>query len=65
MSRAYLLIVIPAIVVGAFYVAIFHGLGMSISWAPFLGTAVLFVGALLLVIRHQRRKVRRTGAQPR
>jgi hypothetical protein len=62
MSRAYLLIVIPAVIVGAFYLAIFHGLGMAVSWAPFLGTAVLFVGALFLVLRHQRRKVKRTGA---
>ncbi len=62
MSRAYLLIVIPAVIVGAFYLAIFHSLGMAVSWAPFLGTAVLFVGALFLVLRRQRRKVKRTGA---
>lgn len=62
MRRAYLLIVIPAAVVGVFYLAIFHSLGLAVSWAPFLGTAVLFVGALLLVRRYQRRKVRRDGA---
>ena len=62
MRRAYLLIVIPAAVVGIFYWAIFRSLGMPVSWAPFLGTAVLFVAALLVVKRYQRRKVRRPGA---
>jgi hypothetical protein len=62
MRLAYLLIVIPAAIVGIFYLAIFHSLGMGVSWAPFLGTAVLFVGALFLVRRYQRRKVRRPGA---
>ena len=62
MRRTYLLIVIPAVVVGAFYLAIFHSLGMAVSWAPFLGTAVLFVGALLLVRHYQRRKVKRPSA---
>ena len=62
MRRAYLLIVIPAAVVGVFYLAIFYSLGMAVSWAPFLGTAVLFVGALLLVRRYQRRKVKRPSA---
>ena len=62
MRRAYLLIVIPAAIVGVFYLSIFHSLGMAVSWVPFLGTAVLFVSALLLVRRYQRRKVRRPDA---
>jgi ABC-type spermidine/putrescine transport system permease subunit II len=62
MSRAYLLIVVPAIIVGIFYLAIFHSLGMPIGWAPFLGSAVAFAVALFLVRRYQRRKVRRPGA---
>jgi nitrate reductase gamma subunit len=61
MSRAYLLIVIPALVVGGFYLAIFHSLGMPVGWAPFLGTAVAFGAALLLVRRYQQRRVRRSG----
>ena len=62
MSRAYLLIVVPAIIVGIFYLAIFHSLGMPIGWAPFLGSDVAFAVALFLVRRYQRRKVRRPGA---
>jgi hypothetical protein len=61
MSRAYLLIVVPAAIVGIFYVAIFHSLGMAIGWAPFLGTAVAFIAALILVRRYQQRKLRRPG----
>ena len=62
MSRAYLLIVLPAAVVGIFYLAIFHSLGMPIGWAPFLGAAGAFVAALFLVRRYQQRKLRRPGA---
>ena len=58
MRRAYLLIAIPALVVGIFYFAIFHSLGMPIGPAPFLGTLVAFVVAVLLVRRRQRRKRR-------
>jgi ABC-type spermidine/putrescine transport system permease subunit II len=60
MRRAYLVIAIPAVVVGIFYLAIFHALGIGVGWAPFLGAAVAFVTALLLVRRHQHRKVRST-----
>jgi hypothetical protein len=62
MGRAYLLIVVPAAVVGIFYLAIFHGLGMAVGWAPFLGSAAAFAAALFFVRRYQRRKVRRPGA---
>ena len=48
MRRAYLLIVVPAAIVGIFYLAIFHSLGMPIGWAPFLGAAGAFVAALIL-----------------
>ena len=30
MSRAYLLIAVPAVIVGIFYLAIFHSLGMPV-----------------------------------
>jgi hypothetical protein len=53
MSRAYLLILVPAAVVGVFYFFIFHSFGMAIHPAPFLGTLGLFVVAVVLV-RHYR-----------
>ena len=61
MRRAYLLIAVPAAVVGIFYFAIFQALDMPIGWAPFLGTAGLFIAALLFVRRYQQRKLRRPG----
>jgi hypothetical protein len=61
MRRAYLLIVIPAAVVGIFYYAIFHSLGMPLMAAPFLGAAGAFVAALVIVRRYQRRKLKRPG----
>lgn len=54
--RAYLIIILPAAVVAAFYVAIFQGLGFGVRLAPFLGTAAAFLGALIGVWRYQRRK---------
>jgi hypothetical protein len=59
--RAYLLIAIPAVVVGILYFAIFHSLGMAVGPAPFLGTLVAFVAAVLIVRRQQRRKQRPGG----
>ena len=56
MHRAYLIIVVPAVVVGVFYVAIFLGLGFDIRLAPFLGGAALFICALFGVRRYQKRK---------
>jgi hypothetical protein len=55
-QRAYLIILIPAVIVGAFYLAIFRGLGFDIRLAPFLGTGAAFLGALFGVWRYQRRK---------
>jgi len=54
--RAYLIIILPAVVVAVFYVAIFRGLGFDLRLAPFLGTAAVFLGALFGVWRYQRRK---------
>jgi hypothetical protein len=59
MRRAYLLIVVPAAIVGIFYLAIFHSLGMAVGWGPFLGTALIFITALFFVRRYQQRKLRR------
>ena len=61
MRLAYLLIALPAVIVGIFYLAIFHSLGMPVGWAPFLGAAVAFIAALILVRRYQQRKLRRPG----
>ncbi len=60
-SRAYFIVVIPAIAVGVFYVAIFRSLGFAISAAPFAGAAALLAGALIGVARHQRRRQKRRG----
>lgn len=62
MSRAYVLIAIPAVVVGIFYLAIFHSLGMPVHAAPFLGAAAVFATAIFFVRRYQRKKARRPGA---
>lgn len=59
MRRAYLLIVLPAIIVGIAYFAVFHALGMEIKPAPFLGAAVAIVAAVVIVRRYQRRKMHR------
>ena len=61
-SRAYLLITLPAAIVGVLYVIVFHMLDMPIRVAPFLGAAGAFLAALLLVRRYQKRKVRRPGS---
>lgn len=63
MQRAYLIIIIivPAVVVGVSYIALFRWLGFDIPWAPFLGTAVAFFAALFGVWRYQRRKHGRRG----
>jgi ABC-type spermidine/putrescine transport system permease subunit II len=61
MRLAYLLIALPAVIVGIFYLAIFHSLGMPVGWAPFLGTAAVFATALILVRRYQQRKLRRSS----
>ena len=61
MRRAYLLIAVPAAIVGIFYLAIFHSLGVTVGWAPFAGTAVIFAAALFFVRRHLQRKARRAG----
>ena len=64
MSRAYLLILLPAALVGIAYLAVFHYLGNQIEAAPFLGAIGAFVAAVLAVRYAQRRKTRRPGKQP-
>jgi len=62
MRLAYLLIVLPAIIVGIFYLLVFHEAGMPVKAAPFLGAMGAFVAALLIVRYFQRRKAKRPGA---
>lgn len=61
MRRAYLLIVIPAVLVGIAYVILLRQIGVQIRPGPFLGTGAVFIAAILIVRRHQRRKSRRHG----
>jgi hypothetical protein len=56
LQRAYLIILIPAVLVGVSYIAIFRWLGFDIPLGPLLGTAAAFLAALLGVWRYQRRK---------
>ena len=66
MRRAYLLIVLPAVIVGICYFVIFRSLGMEIRPAPFLGAAAAIIAAVLGVRYYQRhhppRKPRRPGS---
>ena len=61
MHRAYLLITIPAAIVGIFYFVVFRSAGMEVHAAPFLGAIGAFVAALVTVRFFQRRKARRPG----
>ena len=56
MQRAFLIVLIPALVVGIFYVAVFRGLGLGLSPLPFLGVAAALAAGLFGVRRYQRRK---------
>jgi len=56
MSRAYLLIVIPAALVGIVYVVLLRRMGVQVHGAPFLGAAVALFAAVLIVRRFQRSK---------
>jgi hypothetical protein len=56
---AYLLVLLPAAIVGVVYFLVFRSQGMEIFPAPFLGAIAAFVAALLLVRRYQRRKASR------
>jgi ABC-type spermidine/putrescine transport system permease subunit II len=62
MRRAYLLIVIPGVVVGIAYVILLHYIGVTIHVGPFLGAAAAFVAAVLIVRHFQKRKSRRHGS---
>ena len=61
MRNAYLLIAIPAALVGVAYVFLLHYIGVPIHAGPFVGTAAAFVAAIVIVRRYQKRKSRRHG----
>jgi hypothetical protein len=58
-QRAFLIVLIPALVVGIFYLAIFRGLGLALSPLPFIGAAAVIAAGLIGVRRYQRRKEQR------
>ena len=59
MQRAFLIVLIPALVVGIFYVAMFRGLGLALSPLPCIGVAAAIAAGLIGVRRYQRRKEQR------
>jgi hypothetical protein len=61
MHRAYILILVPALIVGILYFVVFRAAGIEIHAAPFLGAIGAFAAGLLAVRYSQRRKARRPG----
>ena len=64
MRRAYLLIALPAAIVGICYFVIFRSLGMELRAAPFLGAAAAMIVAVLGVRYYQRRHPPRKPRRP-
>jgi ABC-type spermidine/putrescine transport system permease subunit II len=56
MNRSFLIVILPAIAVGAGYLLVFHWRGFALEPFRFVGAAVVVVAAVLLVQRHQKRK---------
>jgi hypothetical protein len=54
--KGFLIVFVPAAIVGVCYIALFRALGYDVGLAPFLGTAVAFAGGLAGVWRYQMRK---------
>ena len=61
MQRAFLIVLIPALVVGIFYLLMFRGLGFELTPLPFLGAAAALAAGLIGVWRYQRRKGQKRG----
>lgn len=61
MRRAYLLISIPAVLVGIAYVILLRHLALQIHAGPFLGAAAAAIAGILIVRRYQKRRPRRGG----
>ena len=62
MRRAYLLIALPAALVGWGYVIVLRYLGVQLHAGPFLGSAAAAIAAILIVRQYQKRKSRRHGS---
>lgn len=62
MRNAYLLIAIPAAVVGVAYVILLRYMGVPVHAGPFVGTGAAFVAAIFIVRHYQKRKSRRRGS---
>jgi hypothetical protein len=61
MRRAYLLIAIPAALVGCGYVIVLRYLGVQLHAGPFLGSAAAAIAAILIVRHYLKRKSRGHG----
>ena len=56
MNRSFLIILLPAVAVGAGYIFMFHWLGFALEPFRFIGAAVVVVAAVIVVQRRQRKK---------
>ncbi|MBI3669135.1 MAG: hypothetical protein HY237_05070 [Acidobacteria bacterium] len=61
MNRAFLVILVPAILVAAGYLAVTAYLGLRLSLARFLVAGGGFLAAVVIVRLYQRRKARPSG----
>jgi ABC-type spermidine/putrescine transport system permease subunit II len=59
MNRSFLIIVLPAIAVGIGYIFVLKWLGYQLEPFRFVAAGVVAAVAVILVQRHQRRKVAR------
>ena len=62
MNRAFLIVLVPAILVAAGYLAVISYLGLRLSFARFLVAGGGFLAAVLIVRLYQRRKARTSGS---
>jgi hypothetical protein len=56
MNRGFLIIIIPALLVAAGYIAIFQYLGVAPGYGRLAGAMVLFLGAIWWLGRRNRRR---------
>jgi threonine/homoserine/homoserine lactone efflux protein len=56
MNRGFLIIMIPALLVAAGYIAIFHYIGVAPGYGRLAGAMVLFFGAIWWLGRRNRRR---------
>ncbi len=59
MNRSFLIVIIPAIAVAVGYILVLRWLGYQVDFFRLLMAGVVFLAAILLVQRHQRRKAAR------